>query len=135
MKTTALQAFGLPVILMGMIFLLSSIPGDVEGGVLKVITTLEPSLQNLLHIPLFGLLQFLWLRGFASRGTTGAAAIAASFCITLSYGALDELHQYFVPGRYASLLDLGLNLLGVVLGTLVFWLVTQTDLGRKIIGR
>ena len=135
MKTTALQAFGLPVILMGMIFLLSSIPGDVEGGVLKVITTLEPSLQNLLHIPLFGLLQFLWLRGFASRGTTGAAAIVASFCITLSYGALDELHQYFVPGRYASLLDLGLNLLGVVLGTIAFWWAIQKDVGRKFIGR
>lgn len=135
MKTTALQAFGPPALLMGMIFLLSSIPGEVEGGVLKVLTSLEPTLQNLLHIPLFGLLQFLWLRGFTKRGTTGATAIVASFCITLSYGALDELHQYFVPGRYASLLDLGLNLLGAVLGTIAFWLVTQRDVGRKTIGR
>ncbi len=135
MKTTALQAFGPPVILMGMIYLLSSLPGEEQVGVLKVLTSLEPTLQNLLHIPLFGLLQFLWLRGFTSRGTTGAAAIVASFCITLSYGALDELHQYFVPGRYASVLDLGLNLLGAVLGTIAFWWATQKIVGRKTIGR
>ena len=32
----------------------------------------------------------------------------------------DEFHQSFVPGRSASLMDIGLDLLGIVLGLGVF---------------
>ena len=40
---------------------------------------------------------------------TAAAVLAAG------YGALDELHQAFVPGRTASSIDLGYDFLGAVL--------------------
>ena len=39
----------------------------------------------------------------------------AAVVLTLSYGLLDELHQGFVPGRDASLLDWVADLVGVVL--------------------
>lgn len=32
------------------------------------------------------------------------------------YGASDEIHQSFVPGRNASFFDLGIDLLGIFLG-------------------
>jgi VanZ family protein len=41
--------------------------------------------------------------------------------ISMAYGVFDEGHQYFVPGRTASLMDMGLNLAGVVLGTLGYF--------------
>ncbi|OHB32292.1 MAG: hypothetical protein A2X84_05920 [Desulfuromonadaceae bacterium GWC2_58_13] len=116
-----LRNFVPPVLLMGGIFLLSSIPGQVDDGLLKILTDLDPKLQNLLHIPLFGLLQFLWLRSFEKIGRTGPAIWAICAGITLGYGMLDEFHQLFVPGRYASLLDMLLNGVGAVLGTLGFW--------------
>jgi VanZ family protein len=34
----------------------------------------------------------------------------------LAYGLFDEWHQSFVPGRFASLGDVGLNVAGVALG-------------------
>jgi VanZ family protein len=125
MKSHMARSFGPPLLLMGLIFALSSVPGRVEEGMLRVLTELDPAWQNLLHIPIFGLVQYLWLRGFALTGKSGAAYVALSFFITLGYGTLDELHQYFVPGRYASLLDVLLDGCGAVLGALAFWLLRK----------
>ena len=91
-------------------------------------TDLDPHLQNLLHIPLFGLLQFAWLRGFRMIGSSGRRAVLSCLAITLAYGVLDELHQLSVPGRYASLMDIGLNSIGVALGTLLFlWMCEKSS--------
>jgi VanZ family protein len=40
--------------------------------------------------------------------------------IAVLYGALDEWHQSFVPGRHATAADWGADLVGVALGYLVF---------------
>lgn len=117
-----LRHFYLPLGLMGGIFLLSSIPGDVHHGGLKILTDLNPQLQNLLHIPLFGLLQWLWLRAMDRIGRTGLKTVLLCFGISFGYGIVDEFHQMFVPGRYASLIDMVLNFTGVLVATLLFWL-------------
>ena len=39
--------------------------------------------------------------------------------LSIGYGATDELHQSFVPGRDPSWIDLGFDSLGAVLGLLV----------------
>lgn len=104
---------------MAMISLLSSIPGSPEEGGLKFLANIDPNLQNLLHIPLFGLLQFLWLKAFAKHGIPGRKIIVTCLAISLSFGCLDELHQMFVPGRYASLMDIFLNFTGIAVSTLV----------------
>ena len=41
--------------------------------------------------------------------------VAAAAALAPGYGALDELHQAFVPGRTASSLDLGYDFLGAAL--------------------
>jgi hypothetical protein len=115
-----LKDFYLPLGLMGGIFLLSSIPGNIHSGGLKFLTELDPQWQNLLHVPLFGLLQWLWLRAMSQAGRTGGKAVLACGGISLGYGVFDEFHQMFIPGRYASLIDMALNLLGVVGATLLF---------------
>lgn len=107
------------------IFVLSSIPGKGSGKAVQFIVDLAPQLQNLLHIPLFALLQFLWLRALAAQGARGAGLFASSLLITVGYGLLDEFHQSFVPGRYASLTDLLLNLTGALVGVLVYRLARQ----------
>jgi VanZ family protein len=39
--------------------------------------------------------------------------------IAVTFGALDEVHQYFVPGRMASVTDALLNLAGAATTALV----------------
>ena len=115
-----LKVMALPLGLMGVIFVLSSVPGQLDEQRLRFLTDIDPQLQNLMHIPLFGLLQVLWLRAFAKLGKYGWKSTVSCLAISLGYGCLDEFHQMFVPGRYASLLDITLNFTGIVLGTLMF---------------
>lgn len=117
-----LKAYSPPLGLMAVIFVLSSIPGKMRNPRLRFLTELDPQWQNLLHVPLFGLLQFLWLRALVRSGVPRGKAILFGCAISFGYGVFDEWHQMFVPGRYASLTDISLNLLGVVLATVIFWL-------------
>jgi VanZ family protein len=112
-----------PLALMGFIFLLSSVPGNTSNQTLRILVELKPQWQNLLHIPLFGLLQILWLRSFSQGNRVDRTAVWCCIGISLAYGAFDECHQLLVLGRYASLLDMALNLVGVSLATLgfLFW--------------
>jgi len=109
-----------PLLMMGVIFVFSSIPGVADKGGAKLWAELDPQLQNSLHIPLFGMLQWLWLRAFAQPGRTRQKIVLTCFGITAVYGFFDEFHQSFVPGRFASPWDILLNLVGIVAGTLIF---------------
>ena len=114
-----------PVVLMILIFVSSSIPGRLEDGGFKFLVNIDPQLQNLLHVPLFGVLQFLWLQALTRMKRTVRKAVVISLPICLVYACLDELHQMFVPGRYASLADILLNVTGVILGVLLFIILKE----------
>lgn len=70
------------------------------------------------HFVEYGLLGMLvshaalrtWPRHHASR------TLALAIVITVAWGILDEIHQAFVPGRSAELLDLVADTLGAVAG-------------------
>lgn len=57
--------------------------------------------------------------GLPARVTARGAAIALA--ITIGYGALDETHQYFVPGRSADVLDLLADATGGLVGLMLCW--------------
>ena len=70
---------------------------------------------NIGHIPLFAGLTVLLvktitpnLRPFLTRRACTFAAL-----LLFSVAMLDEIHQSFVPGRSASVLDLGLDVMGI----------------------
>jgi uncharacterized membrane protein YeaQ/YmgE (transglycosylase-associated protein family) len=110
------------------IFWLSSIPGEPspqDTGIYVVFTWVPPALQNLLHIPVFGALAWLW-RWALDAWTTRAPGIIAGL-LTAGYGIVDELHQALVPGRYGSLGDMGLNIIGAAIG---LWLYQRWARGR-----
>ena len=46
-------------------------------------------------------------------------ATISTILIAATYGALDEIHQIFVPGRYAELLDWSADTIGACLGALI----------------
>ena len=105
---------------MFLIFISSSIPMDKDAAAPKFIISLDPTLQNLLHIPVFGLLAFLWLKSFAKHSILASTKVIITLIVTILFGCLDEFHQTFVSGRYGSLTDILLNIVGIITGTVIY---------------
>jgi VanZ family protein len=75
-------------------------------------------LHNLVHVPAYAGLMFLWLRTMKFFGQT-AIMVRDAFVISFVYGVMIEFLQGFVPGRDPSVLDVVLNTLGIMI-TIVF---------------
>jgi len=92
----------------------------------------------LLHGIEFGVLAAACLygatRGFDRRYRSGKAAMLA-LSIAVVFGALDELHQSFVPGRDVSLHDWISDSIGALLVVLILVLVWNRSAGDSSTGR
>ena len=47
------------------------------------------------------------------------------------YGATDEIHQYFVPGRFSTALDVLIDTGGAIVGILLLWLILKLSHRKK----
>lgn len=111
-----------PIFLMGMIFLASSIPAHDDSENMNIMMLINPTFQNILHVPLFGALSFLWINSLTKQGFAIGASIIIAVIIVFAYGCIDEFHQYFVPGRFCSVIDMFFNYIGALSGILFFLL-------------
>ena len=102
------KRFAPPLLVMGLIFLLSAQP-DLSSG----LGTWDTVLRKGAHMAEYGLLWFLWWRALGS-GHPGPA-----IAITLLYAASDEYHQSFVDGRHGTPWDVAIDAVGVGVGLLV----------------
>lgn len=75
-----------------------------------------PHFDKLLHLGAFGVLAILVAWALARLGHgAGRVLLVAVLAVTL-FGALDEWHQSFVPGREADPLDWAADTAGALLG-------------------
>ncbi len=78
------------------------------------------------HLLLFSILGFFTVRmlcSFLSLSKPLIVMIAVFACAV--FGALDELHQVFVPGRQAEWIDLAADTAGALMGALTFIVVNR----------
>jgi VanZ family protein len=109
MAQSRLLTVWLPVVAWaGVIFLFSSIPSLSSG-----LGTWDLILRKAAHVSEYAVLGALLYRALGREEVALAAGIA--------YAATDELHQHFVDGRHASVVDVGVDALGVAVG-MVVWL-------------
>jgi len=112
---------------MCVLFILSSIPGGRENGPL-----VSAKVANMLHIPAYGLLALLWIVTLRDRGVTEHRSMYVAFLVASAYGALTELNQVWIPGRFPSALDVMFN----VAGSLIFiWLYWRANRQRMVESR
>jgi VanZ family protein len=91
------------------IYWLSSIP-DLGAQTQPPLTLL---VLNLGHAPLFAGLAFCVLKSVSTSGEVRWAPYVQAFAVCGACGALDEWHQCFVPGRYCSMGDFLVDLVGI----------------------
>lgn len=99
----------LPIFWMGLIWYLSSLTSAEEGHLAGY--PIHPIIQNGAHAVFYGVLAALW--AFALGPDAKTAQRAVLYCAL--YGLVDEVHQYFVPGRTCSILDLTVDILGAAI--------------------
>ena len=92
----------------------------------------EQIISNLAHIPAYALMAFLWLKAFERRnaGHSFMAAALILFALIL-FAVSDEIHQSFIPGRFASYMDIGLDLLGIFFGLVTFKIFGIGNISRE----
>ena len=98
--------------------MLSSIP-DLGTG----LGTWDLVLRKIAHATEYAVLGALLVR---ATGRPRTAAV-----LGVLYAVSDEVHQGFVPGRHASPLDVGIDVVGVLLGVWIWQRHRQQALERS----
>ena len=103
----------LPALLwMGAIFFVSA-----QATVPSVPGRWDLILKKLMHFAAYGALTYLYLRAMRESVSRDAPIRIISAGLALLYALGDEYHQTFVPGRNGTLVDVGIDAVGV--GTLI----------------
>ena len=100
------------------IFLLSSMPDTGETG--QGTAFISSTIQNVLHIPVYGLLGLLWIFTLRTRGFPENRSVWLAILLSSAYGGLMEIYQIWVPGRFPSAMDFFVNVAGILLFTLSY---------------
>ena len=105
---------------MGFIFLLSTIPNLKS----ELPDLWDLILRKIAHLVEFGILAWLLARPIFPYGQKHKMPVWESaltvIILAILYAASDELHQTFVIGRTGSFWDVGIDGVGVVVGTYLY---------------
>ena len=105
-----------------LVIYMSSIP---DRSYLDIGSATEQILSNLAHIPAFAFLTYLWLKTFNLNGNRLLSNLLILSGLVL-FAISTEFLQSFVPGRTASFMDFGLNVIGILSGFLIIRLFGKT---------
>jgi glycopeptide antibiotics resistance protein len=109
---------------MSLILTSSLIPMDREIEGLNFIIGLNPSIQNLLHVPAYAILSILWLQVVGGHMDRRKRLLLA-FSVSIGFGIFNELIQLAVPRRYPSIVDICSNTIGALGGVLLYLILER----------
>ncbi|MEH7235247.1 VanZ family protein [Bacillus sp. JJ1562] len=115
-----------PFLYMIFIFILSSLPSD---AIVNTPFSWDRAFKESLHLIEFGILYGLWVLFFLVQGKFTPKTSILAAALSIAYGFSDELHQYFVPYRSATVIDLVKDTIGVLV---LFWIVKVSYFGEKL---
>ena len=84
------------------------------------ITLPDEIIGRIAHVFEFAILAILISRAQIKENDNNSISVPRITIFATSYGIFDELHQSWIPERAFQLLDLGLDILGVLIGLSLF---------------
>ena len=85
----------------------------------KYIDKLEPFVRKLAHFSIYTVVGFSVMGMFCTFNIKNKYKLIFSLLIGVVYAASDEIHQIFTPGRGPSIMDVGIDSLGVLTGIFI----------------
>ena len=118
-------AFFAVLTVMTAIFVVSGQPKAYPNDLLW---NVPDALQNLLHIPAYALFAATWCLALPRWREWRTGVLIVALCV--AFGALDEWHQSFTPGRHADLHDLLHDAVGAIVGVCLMRCLPSTPRAR-----
>ena len=88
----------------------------------NLIEKLHPIVRKLAHFCIYTLVGFSIMGFMCTFDMKNIFKLLTSFGIGVIYAISDEIHQYYIPGRCASIMDVFIDSMGVLTG--IFVLIT-----------
>ncbi len=100
------------------IFVFSSIPGSPLAGGPSVV-----GIPELYHFIIFFLFNFFLFISIKGKAKINKKYLLIVLGLSMSYAILDEVHQFFVPSRFADIGDIFTDFAGIFSSTILYLLV------------
>lgn len=88
---------------------------------LHYIEKLHPIIRKLAHFSIYAVVGFSVMGFMCTFNIRNMLKVIISFGVGVTYAISDEIHQYFIPDRGPSIIDVGIDSMGVLTG--IFLLV------------
>ncbi|WP_427337976.1 VanZ family protein [Caloranaerobacter sp. DY30410] len=102
------------------------VPLDIESSTTTdLVSKFNRIVRKFAHFGIYFVLGILVMNGFRASGIRDFRAFIFSLIFCILYAASDEVHQIFVPGRGAQVLDVLIDSLGAFVGIGIYKLVEK----------
>ncbi len=131
-KTSKIRPYALPLIWMALIFVVSGDLGSMSNTSRFLVPLIRvffseissEALSGVLfairksgHLFEYAVLAILWFRALGGRSEGGVRhPVIMALLLSGAYAGLDELHHAFVKSRTGSIVDVGIDTFGAILG-------------------
>lgn len=117
-KLSHFLRFFLPVILWALVIFAFS---SYQTGTASEINWQDFAVKKMAHMTEYAVLTVLLYRGLFNSGVSKMNALIYSVVVAALYGASDEFHQSFTPGREPHLRDVVFDTIGAGLAAFILW--------------
>ena len=94
-----------------------------KSNINSIVNVLNKPLRKCMHSFMYFILVILLLNAFKSMCIFNITSVYLySVAVSIFYAFTDEFHQLFITGRTGQLMDVGIDMIGVLFGVLVFYI-------------
>ena len=87
----------------------------------SIVNVLNRPLRKCMHYFVFFILVILFINAFNNSNIRNYKCYLFSIVLSFIYACFDEFHQLYVTGRTGQLMDIGIDMIGVLFGVLVIY--------------
>lgn len=89
----------------------------------QIVEKIQPIIRKGAHLSIYTLVGILMMSFISTYNIKLKYRFLISILVGLVYASSDEIHQSFIPGRNASIIDVGIDASGVLLGIILVLII------------